>query len=177
MFIMGQIWGKLSLFEFRALQTDDLFDLFDWVNQDHVTHWYGHQPDFSQFSARYQGYIDAPDFEPLIVTLGSRPFGYLQYYDMKTHPNVLGLSTPFTGAGIDFFIGEKGMCGKGLGFSLLSQFIDEIFKSSNSERLLAGPHLENTRALWCLVRAGFRPIEHATTVNEGQLMTFERDSV
>jgi hypothetical protein len=74
-----------------------------------VTHWYGHQPNFSQFLARYRGYIESPDFQPFIVTLGTRPLAYIQLYDVEAHPDVLGLIRPMSGLGIDFLL-EKRAC-------------------------------------------------------------------
>ena len=115
---------------FRPMYTADLPLIRTWLETPDVVRWWG-QPD-EQY-ALVSGDLEHPDMDQFIVRLGNHPFGYIQCYALSTWNQGFGPHPPAT-RGIDQFIGEPAMIGRGHGSSFIRQFVDRPADLGNAAR-------------------------------------------
>jgi len=136
---------------FRPMSSGDLAMVRRWLETPDVVRWWG-QPD-DQYRL-VSGDLDHPDMNQFIVALDGQPFGYLQCYALSTWNGGLGSHPPNT-RGIDQFIGEPGMIGRGHGSRFIRQFVDSLLKSG-TPRVVTDPDPDNDRAIRAYAKAGFQ---------------------
>src|SRR5258708_13166002 len=110
---------------FRPMTTADLAMVRRWLETSEVARWWG-QPD-----EQYQlvsGDLDHPDMDQFIVSLGGRPFGYIQCYALSTWNAGLGNHPPGT-PGIDQFVAISDMIGRGHGSGFTPKFVYALLNS------------------------------------------------
>ena len=98
-------------FAFRAMSAADLPLVRRWLETPEVARWWG-QPD-EQY-ALVSGDLDHPDMDQFIVSIDGRPFAYIQCYALSAWNQGFG-PQPLGTRGIDQFIGEPDMIGRGHG--------------------------------------------------------------
>ena len=140
-------------YEFRPMTAGDLPLVRRWLEAPHVTPWWG-EPD-EQFDL-VSGDLDRPAMDQFIVATSDLPFGYLQCYDPAAWPNNGFGEHPHGTRGIDQFIGEAGMIGRGHGSAFIRTFIERLI-ASGTPRVLTDPDPTNGRAIRAYENAGFRP--------------------
>ena len=139
------------LYQFRPMTADDLPMLRRWLAAPHVVEWWGH-PD-EQFGL-VSGDLDEPAMDQFIVALDDRPFAYIQSYNPEAwQPHPFG-DQPSGTCGIDQFIGEPDMIGRGHGSGFIRQFTDGLL-ASGTPRVLTDPDPANARAVRAYEKAGF----------------------
>jgi aminoglycoside 6'-N-acetyltransferase len=129
---------RQDIYRFLPMAADDLPLVRRWLETAHVSEWWGDPPE--QFTLVSED-LDHPGMDQYIVVANDRPFAYLQCYEQTAWPeNGLGLH-PVGTRGIDQFIGEAGMVGRGHGSAFIRTFTD------------ADP--ANARAVRAYEKAGF----------------------
>jgi aminoglycoside 6'-N-acetyltransferase len=138
-------------YSFRPMISADLAMVRGWLETPEVARWWG-RPD--QQYALVSGDLDHPDMDQFIVALAGQPFGYIQCYALSTWNAGLGSHPPHT-RGIDQFIGEPELIGRGHGSGFIRQFVDTLL-TSGIPRVVTDPDPENGRALRAYAKAGFQ---------------------
>jgi aminoglycoside 6'-N-acetyltransferase len=92
--------------------------------------------------------------DQFIVFADDRPFAYLQCYDPTNWPENGFGTLPSGTRGIDQFIGEANMVGKGHGSTMIRSFVDALLKSG-TPRVVTDPDPANARAVKAYEKAGF----------------------
>ncbi len=139
-------------YQFLPMSAADLPLVRGWLAAAHVTQWWG-DPD-EQFGLVSED-LDQPAMNQFVVTIDGRPFAYPQCYDQTAWPdNRLGIHPSGT-RGIDQFIGEPDMTGRGHGSSFIRAFIVALIRAG-TPRVLTDPHPANARAIGAYEKAGFR---------------------
>src|SRR5262245_18259860 len=105
-------------YEFRSMTETDLPLLHRWLNEPHVSRWWGEPA--AQFDL-VSGDLDEPAMEQYIVMQDSQPFAYLQCYRL-TDWNVCFGEQPEGTRGIDLLIGEPYMLARGHGSQFIRSF-------------------------------------------------------
>jgi aminoglycoside 6'-N-acetyltransferase len=141
----------MTAYAFRPISSADLPTVKSWLETPEVRRWWG-EPD-EQY-ALVSGDLDHPDMDQFIVALDDHPFGYIQCYALSTWNQNFGAQPPRT-RGIDQFIGEPGMIGRGHGSRFIRQFADSLL-ASGIPRLVTDPDPDNGRAVHAYARAGFQ---------------------
>ncbi len=114
------------VYAFRPMSAADLPMVRRWLGEPHVVQWWGDPNE--QFALLAED-LDHPAMDQFIVAMEERPFAYLQCYDPSAWPNNgLGLHPNGT-RGIDQFIGEENMVGRGHGSALIRSFVDGLLES------------------------------------------------
>jgi aminoglycoside 6'-N-acetyltransferase len=138
-------------YAFRPMAAADLPLVRRWLAAPHVAEWWGNVQE--QF-ALVSGDLDEPAMDQFIVSADGRPFAYLQCYDPAAWPdNGLGAHPPGT-RGIDQFIGEADMIGRGCGSAFIRAFIDGLI-AGGAPRAITDPDPANARAIRAYAKAGF----------------------
>jgi aminoglycoside 6'-N-acetyltransferase len=136
---------------FRPLSVSDLPMVKRWLVTPEVVRWWG---DPGEQYALVSGDLDHPDMDQFIVSLGEHPFGYIQCYALSTWNQSFGAQPPKT-RGIDQFIGEAEMIGRGHGSGFIRQFVEDML-TSGIPRIVTDPDPDNGRAVRAYARAGFQ---------------------
>lgn len=139
-----------TAYAFRPMTTADLPLIRRWLAEPHVREWWG-DPD-EQFGL-VGGDLDEPAMDQFIVLAGDKPFGYIQCYSLTAWNTGFGPQPEGT-RGIDQFIGDSDMIGRGHGSAFIRQFVDEQFRSG-LPRMVTDPDPRNARALRAYEKAGF----------------------
>jgi aminoglycoside 6'-N-acetyltransferase len=155
---------------FRSLAAGDLAMIQRWLETPEVVRWWG-DPD-EQY-ALLSGDLDHPDMDQFIVTLDEHPFGYIQCYPLSTWNQCFGIQ-PAATRGIDQFIGEPDMIGRGHGSSFIRQFVDELL-ASGVPRVVTDPDPGNGRAVRAYAKAGFQS-ERIVDTPDGPALLMVRNS-
>jgi aminoglycoside 6'-N-acetyltransferase len=117
---------------------------------------------------------DEPAMDQYIVAIAGQPFAYLQCYLQSAYPeNGLGRHPPGT-RGIDQFIGEPDMVGRGHGSAFIRAFVDGLL-TAGAKRVIADPDPRNTRAIRAYAKAGFRP-EWEVVTPDGRALLMAREN-
>jgi len=138
-------------YSFRPMTSADLAMVRRWLETAEVVRWWG-QPD-EQY-ALVSGDLDHPDMDQFIVALADLPFGYIQCYALSAWNGGLGSHPPHT-RGIDQFIGEPELIGRGHGSGFIRQFVNTVL-TSGIPRVVTDPDPENGRAVRAYAKAGFQ---------------------
>jgi aminoglycoside 6'-N-acetyltransferase len=164
--------GDLKIRPLRDLGNDYLL-LAGWLSDHRVLAWYqGRDRPLDLPSARDElGPIARGETEVsgCIVERISMPIGYLQYYPVLD-PTDYALESAERAVGMDLFLGEPDLWGKGLGTRVIRLAMGMIFESAEVERLVIDPHADNPRALRAYEKAGFQKIKvlPAHELHEGE---------
>jgi aminoglycoside 6'-N-acetyltransferase len=159
------------VYTFQSMTAADLPTVRQWLAAPHVAEWWG-DPD-QQFALVCDD-LDHPAMQQFIVAREGRPFAYLQCYDPGAWPNHgFGALPPHT-RGIDQFIGDAEMTGRGHGSTLIRAFVDNLFDTGVT-RVVTDPEGANTRAIRAYEMAGFRR-DHPVQTPDGPALLMVRDA-
>ena len=138
-------------YAFRPMTTADLPVIQHWLSLPHVREWWG---DPQEQYALARGDLDEPAMDQFIFSAVGSPFGYLQCYDLTEWNTGFGPQPPNT-RGIDLFIGELDMIGRGHGSALIRRFVDGRLRKGLA-RMVTDPDPVNACAIRAYEKAGFR---------------------
>lgn len=159
------------VYRFRAMSAQDLEMVNVWLARPHVREWWG---DPGEQLGLVSADLAEPAMDQYIVTCRDQPFAYLQCYVQSAWPeNGLGVHPPGT-RGIDQFIGEPDMVGRGHGSTFIRAFVDGLL-AAGVPRVLTDPDPANTRAVRAYNKAGFRAHGHVDTP-DGRALLMIRDN-
>ena len=143
---------------FRRLRRDDFGDLQSWLAAPHVSHWWGAPRDQSAIEEEYGPIVDGCDpTKVFVVEISGRPAGMIQTYLLADNPEYEAAVGVKDAAGVDLFIGEQQLLGKGYGKVILSMFVTEVGWPTypGALRYMAGPSVRNVRSRRTFEAAGF----------------------
>ena len=159
----------MASYQFRPMSADDLPLVRDWLRVPHVKEWW-HDADDFEFVSGDLGHHDMAQF---IVTMDERPFGYLQCYRIGDWHAGFGPQPDGT-RGVDQFIAEPGMVGRGHGSAFIRQFIEGLL-DRGTPRIVIDPSPTNPRAIRAYEKAGFRRV-HEIDTPDGRALLMVRDA-
>ena len=154
---------------FRPMSAGDLSLVQRWLETPEVVRWWGRADE--QY-ALVSGDLGHPDMDQFIVAIDEQPFAYIQCYPLSTWNQGFGPQPPAT-RGIDQFIGEPDMIGRGHGSGFIRQFVDALL-ASGIPRVVTDPDPDNIRAVRAYAKAGFRS-EHLVDTPDGPALVMVRD--
>ena len=146
----------------RPLARADLARLSGWLAEPHVARWWRDPNDLAAVTAAYQPCIDGTDpTEVFVIEAEGRPAGFIQRYLTADDPDwdrAVRATGAVTGcsAGIDYLIGEPGLCGHGYGTAAIALFTALTLRRYPQARaVVAAPQQDNVASWRALERAGF----------------------
>jgi len=150
-------------YKFRRATEADLDQLLAWQSRPHVREWW---------DATEPG--DAKDFDDSrvarwIVESGGQPLAYMQDYTVHGWENHHFFDLPKGSRGIDQFIGEPNMTGKGHGPAFIAQRLKALF-AEGVPVIATDPHPDNSRAIAAYKKAGFKELRHAEDTPWGLIL-------
>ena len=141
----------MTAYAFRPMLADDLPTIKRWLETPHVREWW-HDP-VEQFEL-VSGDLDHPDMAQFVVAADGQEFAYLQCYNLSAWNCGFGPQPQGT-RGLDQFIGETGMVGRGHGSAFVRAFAERLL-ADGTPRVVTDPDPANARAIQAYEKAGFR---------------------
>lgn len=152
----------------RRVTQADLDLVRAWRAQPHVRRWWG-DPEVE------------PEAEKLadsrialwVVEAGARPFAFIQDYDVHgwgPHPFDY---LPAGARGMDVFIGEADMLGRGHGSGFVRQHVDALF-AAGVPAMGIDPNPDNAAARRAFEKAGFRFVKGPLETPWGRAVLMDR---
>ncbi len=112
---------------------------------------------------------------PFIIAIDSRPIGYIQYYGACKVGGGWWPETKEGTFGIDQFIGDPLLVGKGLGTRIITQFVGDLFLNPSVVDIISDPDPQNKRPIRAYEKVGFKSLgEIETPGGNALLMKLER---
>jgi aminoglycoside 6'-N-acetyltransferase len=139
-------------YDFRPLKARDLPLIRRWLANAHVAQWWGNP---EQQFALVSGDLGDPAMDQFVVATDDAPFAYLQCYDPTAWPDTGFGPQPRGTRGIDQFIGEPDMIGRGHGSALIRSFVKDLLQGG-TRRVITDPNPTNARAIRAYEKAGLQ---------------------
>ena len=150
------------VFTFSPMREEDLALVRTWLLRPHVRRWYDDVPTqrypedtIAEHRLAMRG-EDPTDY--FVIELDGSPIGQIQSYRVDDHPDYaaqLALGCP--AMGIDLFIGEPDLIGRGHGPALIRAFLRDVgFPRYGVPLCVIGPTRSNLAAIRAYEKAGFR---------------------
>ena len=152
----------------RPFADADLPMVGAWREQPHVIEWWG-EPSLEPETEKRSD----PRIAMWIVEQDGRPFAFIQDYDVHgwdPHPFSY---LPKGSRGMDLYIGEADMVGRGHGSRFLRQHVEHLF-SQGVPAAGADPHPQNIRARRAYEKAGFSVVSDPLDTPWGHAILMDR---
>ena len=156
---------------FRPLRQADLRLMFEWLRREHVRRWWDDHETYDDVVEHYLPSLEGRKPTDLyLILLDERPVGFIQTYLVADHPEYAELVGVGAGvSGVDLFIADEELTGKGLGPEVLRQFVnDVVFAEPATIACIADPDLRNTASIRAFEKAGFRPVGEFFDPSDGE---------
>jgi RimJ/RimL family protein N-acetyltransferase len=139
----------------------DLSLMHEWLQRDHVRRWWREHDTYERVVEHYLPMIEGRKPTDLhLIVVDDRPVGFIQTYLVADYAEYRDLVDVEDGvAGVDLFIAEHELTGRGLGSRVLAQFVrDVIFALPSTHACVADPDAENRASIRAFEKAGFRAV-------------------
>ena len=146
---------------FRPLAVADLPLVHRWLQEPHVRDTYGLGKGATWDDVRAKYDPDRRSREKTrmyVVLVDGVPAGYVQTYRILDHPTYAGpIGVDDESWGMDLFLGEPSLVGRGLGSRVIAQFAaDVVFATIPAVAIVSDPSSGNPRSVRAFEKAGFR---------------------
>jgi len=153
-------------YQFRSLTPTDLPMVQRWLEMPHVIEWWGDP--VVQFEL-VSGDLKESAMNQFVVSNSEKPFGYLQYMDLRDWMDEAFLPQPEGTLSIDQFIGEPDMIGKGHGSAFIRALVSDLL-AGGAPRVITDPDPSNLRAIRTYENAGFRKERVVAAIDGASLL-------
>lgn len=145
---------------FRPLAVADLPMLAEWLARPHVAEWWDDAPTAAEIEEEFGPMIADPTMvQPYVILLDGVPSGYIQSYVAMGAGDGWWEDERDPGTrGIDQFLADPALLGRGVGTRVLRAFVDQLFDDPAVTRVQVDPAPENGRAIRCYEKARFRRV-------------------
>jgi aminoglycoside 6'-N-acetyltransferase len=161
---------------FRRLQREDLPLVHEWLQRPHVARWWN-QRTLEEVTAHYLPAIEGKEpSDHFVLELDGNAVGFIQTYLVSDYPEWDAIVQVGAGvAGVDLFIADPGLIGKGLGTEVLTRFVAEvIFAAPATTACVADVDVDNAGSLRVFGKAGFTPVGEIVDPESGRPHTVMR---
>jgi RimJ/RimL family protein N-acetyltransferase len=170
--------SRTPAISFRPLQLTDLPLLYEWLSRPHVAEWWSPTLSFEEVEQEFGPLVDERSTtRPYVVLFDGTPGGYIQSYvamgsgegwwEDERDPGVRG---------IDQFLAHPEQLNQGLGTAMVRAFVQYLFADPAVTRIQTDPSPENSRAVRCYEKAGFRATSVVDTPDgPALLMLWDRE--
>jgi len=144
---------------FRLITREDVPLVHEWHQRPHVKRWWTARDTLEETEEHYVPTIDGREpTDHYLALLDGEPFGMIQTYLVSDYPDYAALIGEGEGtAGVDLYIADESLTGRGLGTELLRRFVEEIvFAHPETTAATADPDKRNIASIRAFEKAGFR---------------------
>ena len=148
---------------FKSLREKELPLMHRWLNTPHVSEWWSldgnHHPSMEEVVRHYSPRIKRQDpVDVYIIIYEGKAIGMIQSCCLDDEPEEKDkVGIDHSCAGIDLFIGEEDYVHRGLGSSIIREFLKQVvFKKYDVDCCIIDPQVENKIAIRAYEKAGFK---------------------
>lgn len=150
-------------YSFRRATLDDLALLKAWQSNQHVREWWEAAEPYDASD------LGDPRVARCIVSTQGRPFAFMQDYTVHGWPDHHFADLPEGSRGIDQYIGEPEMIGRGHGKAFIRQRMQDLFQDGTPV-IATDPHPKNGRAIAVYKKLGFIALGSARETEWGLIL-------
>lgn len=158
---------------FQLLSESALPMLRNWLKAPHVRMWWGDPEHEIELMRQTMAH---PLEQGFVASIRLQEFGYIQQWRPSDYliEEPWAADLPQNTIGIDTFIGDVTMLGKGLGPAMIHAFCAKLF-DEGAEYLVIDPDAKNTNAVKAYGKAGFKHLlDHTTSDGVTHVMDLTR---
>lgn len=169
---------EIDALSFRRLQIADIPLMVAWHNTGHVRRWWQLHRETSDTPYTYKAvmrkYLPAITgripTQKYLILYHHQPIGLIQTYLIQSYPEYARyVDAGEIAAGIDIFIGDEAMLGKGLAAPIIQKFLREVvFTRVDVASCITGPAPSNERAIHVYEKVGFRYLKTITQPDDSE---------
>ena len=137
----------------------------EWLLRPHVRRWWADDPDEHDYpEGTIREWMKAVRGEDptdmFVIHLDGTPIGVIQSYRVHDYDDYIAQVGPLEGPafGLDVFIADPALIGKGHGPALIRDFVRQGFDRYGVDYCVIGPSKSNTAAIRAYEKVGFRPV-------------------
>lgn len=156
---------------FRPMQADDLRLMHEWLQRPHVRRWWSKRETYEEVVEHYLLAIEGSKATDLyVVLLNDQAIGFIQTYLLADYPEDASVVEAGDGAaGVDLFIADNDLTGRGIGSEMLRRFVSEIvFAKPTTRYCIADPEAENVASVRAFEKAGFHVVKEFFDPRDGK---------
>jgi RimJ/RimL family protein N-acetyltransferase len=156
---------------------DDLELVHEWHQRPHIQRWWVERRTFEETEAHYLPTIEGHEpTDHYVALLDGEPFGLIQTYLVSDYPDYAAVIEEGEGvAGVDLYIADETMTGRGYGSEMIRRFVDDIvFARPETTAVTADPDARNTASIKAFEKAGFRAVRELIDPTDGELHVLVR---
>jgi RimJ/RimL family protein N-acetyltransferase len=156
--------GGLAL-NFRPMLADDLTLMHEWLQRPHIRQWWGKRKTYEDVVEHYlPAILGSKPVDLFLILFHDQPIGFIQSYLLAEYPDDAQQFEEANegegAAGVDIFIAEPDLLGKGVGSEALRRFVSEIvFVQPTTNYCIADPEASNIASVRAFQKAGFYVVE------------------
>jgi RimJ/RimL family protein N-acetyltransferase len=145
---------------FRPLRREDVPLVHAWRQRAHVRRWWSSVETLEDAERKYLPRIEGREpTDVYLIVADDRPIGMIQTYMVDDYPSGWPIELEPGVAGVDLFIGEPELIGRGLGTEVIQAFVREIvFANPEATACVADPDVRNLASIRAFEKAGFLPL-------------------
>ena len=150
----------------RLMNDNDFEVMVKWLNDQSVLEFYEEPPsNIDMVIKKYGPRVEGKHYViPCIVEYKNEPVGYIQYYELQEDElKRYGYSANQNIYGIDQFIGETQLWGKGIGTTMILMMLNYLSKNNGASSVVLEVKKNNSRAISSYKKCGFRKIKELYT--------------
>jgi len=111
--------------------------------------------DEKEFRDKFLRKLQERGVEPFVIHLEGKPIGYIQSYEANKVGAGWWPDEKAGAYGIDQFIGEPALVGRGVGTLVIDKFLQNLFADLSVAEVIADPDPKNGRAIRAYEKLGF----------------------
>jgi RimJ/RimL family protein N-acetyltransferase len=158
-------------FNFVPFAEEHLALLQNWLAQPHVAEFWQETNNEAELREKFLHNLHERGVKPYVILLGDKPIGYIQSYEAVKVGGGWWASEKAGVHGVDQFIGDPALLGKGHGTKLISEFLQALFFDHAVTEVITDPDPKNARAIRAYEKVGFLK-EGETTTPGGPAILF-----
>jgi aminoglycoside 6'-N-acetyltransferase Ib len=164
--------GPTPAWTFRLLSAEDTPRLHDWLCRPHVARWWKSEGTLEGTRREFAELLAADSATRGFIALcDGQAAGFVQCYRVMGAGGLWWESESDPGArGIDLFIADPLLRGRGLGAALVASFAEVLFRDPAVTTIQADPAPDNAAAIGAYLRAGFLARGPVTTPDGAALL-------
>lgn len=146
----------------RLMKREDFDVMVKWLNDQDVLEFYEEPPSnlvlvTKKYGPRVEG---KHNVVPCIVEYKNEPIGYIQFYEIRVEElEKYGYPINQNIYGIDQFIGEAQLWGKGIGTSMIQLMLNYLRNNKGASKVVLEVKKNNHKAISSYKKCGFREIK------------------
>jgi aminoglycoside 6'-N-acetyltransferase-1b len=150
-------------FEFFPFAEVHLPLLRHWLAQPHVAEFWQETENEAELREKFLHGLHERGVRPFVILLGRKPIGYIQSSEAAKVGGGWWANEKPGVFGVDQFIGDADLVGKGHRTKLIREFLECLFADHAVTEVITDPDPRNLRAIRAYEKVGFRRESEITT--------------